>query len=64
MVKRAKSTQTLQVEKFLHDWYQDWDIPNPRVVEGFSDFRKNRAQKEFKLAGGQVSDKSSAINSP
>ena len=54
MVKRAKSTQTLQVEKFLHDWYQAWDIPNLRVVEGFSDFRKNRAQKEFKLAGVQV----------
>jgi len=41
-------------EKFLYHWYQDWDIPTPTVVEGFTDFRKKRAQAEFNLAGGSV----------
>jgi len=41
-------------KKFLSHWYQDWDIPNPRVVEGFSDFRKKREQSEFHLAGESV----------
>ena len=42
-------------KKFLDHWYNDWDIPTPRVVEGFTDFRKRREQLEMPLAKGMQS---------
>ena len=48
-LNKRSQRQSYTWEKFLHHWYNDWDIPNPKVVEPFEDYKAKRAGKTKQL---------------
>ena len=41
-LNRRSQRKSYSWKRFLHLWYHEWDIPKPKVVEGYIDFNQHR----------------------
>ena len=41
-LNRRSQRKSYSWKRFLHLWYHEWDIPKPKVVEGYIDFNQQR----------------------